>query len=505
MNIKVKISRNILKIVSLLTLVIPLLIFNIFFLKWYIGFPLCGCLITALWLYIRNQLHCASINTIFGKKDNDYDIALPALVCCIAVAAAWAYLAGIGGRFTQSNDFHGRNAIFHDLVNHSWPVYIGDGHVALTYYIGYWMIPGLMAKGWALLFGPELMWKFANAVLLLQTIWYLILIFLLFLSLLDRNSHVILLLLLFVLFSGMDGLMCFLKGKWSTHLEFWADDWQYSSNTTCMFWVFNQAVPAWLATLLFVYSIDDYYAYALFGAAVSLHAPFPLIGLFIFCASFFIIHLFRCKGNEQRFIHLKSVFSWCNILSLIAVVPALTYLISNNSVSNEALHIDLYPNKYSRFEFFLTILVFELIEWGMYALMILPRYWKQPAYVISCISLMFIPLFKAGGYYNDFPMRASIPALLILMMYCAHSFINWESDRPKSLILLLAAFLAIGTFTPLTEFKRGIDEYAENEYRPVIRDDYKTVVSELASTNNFVCNDLEGSLFFKYFADVYHP
>ena len=92
-----------------------------------------------------------------------------------------------------------------------------------------------------------------------------------------------------------------------------------------------------------------------------------------------------------------------------------------------------------------------------------------------------------------------------MMLYCAHSIINWESDRHKALILLLAAFLAIGTFTPLTEFKRGFDEYTENEYRPVIRDDYKTVVSELASTNNFICDDLEESCFFKYFAYTYHP
>ena len=34
------------------------------------------------------------------------------------------------------------------------------------------------------------------------------------------------------------------------HIEWWARFYQFSSFTTQLFWVFNQAVPAWIATLL---------------------------------------------------------------------------------------------------------------------------------------------------------------------------------------------------------------------------------------------------------------
>lgn len=36
----------------------------------------------------------------------------------------------------------------------------------------------------------------------------------------------------------------------STHLEWWAVDFQFTSMTSQLFWVFNQAIPAWVATIM---------------------------------------------------------------------------------------------------------------------------------------------------------------------------------------------------------------------------------------------------------------
>lgn len=52
-------------------------------------------------------------------------------------------------------------------------------------------------------------------------------------------------LVVFLLFSGMDVLMArYNPEAWRHQIEWWAQCYQFSSNTTCLFWVYNQAVPA---------------------------------------------------------------------------------------------------------------------------------------------------------------------------------------------------------------------------------------------------------------------
>ena len=496
----IPLSVKSLKITALITLSAPTLIFLFTFLRWYIGIPFCGCLLTAMLLYVKKQRQIKSSSTIFGERDDHFTVSLPSLICCIMVAVLWAYLSGIGGRFTQSNDFHGRNAIFHDLINYSWPVYFENGQGALTYYIGFWLVPALAGKLFGVFFGPIYAWKFANLFLLLQTVWYLLLIFLLMLSLLNRRSHVFLFLLLAVLFSGMDGLMSFLKNDWSTHLEYWASDWQYSSLTTCLFWVFNQTLPAWLATLLLMNSITEFGSYGLFGASLVLTSPFPLVGFFLICAGSFIAQFISRKESGQRLGMIKDTLNSCNILAVFAVIPIFFYLKASNAMSGSSLHIDLFSHKYTFPQLILAHLLFALIEWGLYAVLMFTRFKKDPVFLTVCFSLIAFPWFRSGGYFNDFPMRASIPALFALMLYCAESFSGWKKNPHMALTFLLAACLAIGIFTPMTEFKRGIDEYVENGYHPVIRDYYKTIIHEEAQTENYVCTDIENSLFFTYLA-----
>ena len=499
-NKNIKIPLNLLKIVSVLTLLIPVFIFLFSFLRWYIGIPFCICLLISFLCYAKKTIKTAGCSTIFGHRDNDFSISLFSLVCCIAVAAAWAILSGIGGRFSQSMDFHGRNAIYHDLLNHSWPVYFEDPEGSLTYFIGFWLLPAVGAKMLASLFGTHLLWKFANGLLLIQTVWYLSLIFILMLSLFDRHSHVICILLLFVFFSGMDGLMCFLQNNWTDHLEQWAVDWQYSSMTTCLFWVFNQAVPAWLVVLLLLHSIEENWSFIIYGTALVIFAPLPLIGIFVFCAVFFIIHFYKCSGKSARLDLIRETFTPGNLLAVLSVIPVLLYLTSNNSVSSRPFHVELFSYKYTIWELLRAHLIFGLVEWGAFALAMLPEYRKDPLFITTCLSLMVIPWFKIGGYNNDFVMRSSIPALTVLSVYCTRYLLSVSEIKHKSRALFLAGFLAIGLFTPMTEFKRGIDSYVENKMRPFIRDEYKTVLSEYADTNNFVCQDLDNSLFYQYFA-----
>ena len=60
-------------------------------------------------------------------------------------------------------------------------------------------------------------------------------------------------LVLFFAFSGLDIISWFLRGNGladSMHIEWSIPNFQYSSFLTQLFWVFNQAIPAWIITIL---------------------------------------------------------------------------------------------------------------------------------------------------------------------------------------------------------------------------------------------------------------
>ena len=212
----------------------------------------------AFFLYTRQIRRI--VRGLFGDTADCFTLPLAALLAVVLCALLWTFLSGIGGCFYQNEDHYGRNAIFHDLLGHSWPVYFDGTPYALDYYVGFWILPALVGKLFAALMGASLLWPAANAALFVQTFWFLTLIFLLMLSVAEVQTlgKVCLSLVLFVLFSGMDVLMArFNPEAWRHQIEWWAQCYQFSSNTTCLFWVYNQAVPAWLATMLLLSSPED--------------------------------------------------------------------------------------------------------------------------------------------------------------------------------------------------------------------------------------------------------
>ena len=180
------------------------------------------------------------------------------LICLV-----WVFWSGIGGYFFQSSDHGARNAIYNDLLNFNWPVIYEKGRY-LNYYFGYWLPSAFLTKVISKLFLIDLL-KIGEFILYIYTV---IFVFVIVLQLLKRFSiskkNIIILISCLIFFSGLDIcaliIKLLLKGdfnfsyelaKWwnyddsiFNHIEWWANHWQYSSNTTQLFWVFNQALPA---------------------------------------------------------------------------------------------------------------------------------------------------------------------------------------------------------------------------------------------------------------------
>jgi len=423
----------------------------------------------------------------------------------VFVVAIWVGFSGIGGFSFQNSDHELRNLMFHDLIDFDWPVIYdhfyesGSGdqvyfHGALVYYIAYWLPAAVVGKLWG--------WQAANIALYCWTVLGIALCLYHFLRYLRTLSWIAL--LIFIFWSGMDAVGVYLfQGNVpldGQHLEWWMKIFQYSSNTTLLFWVFNQTVTSWLLVLLILNqrSIRN----LLFTYSLCMpFAPYPFIGL-----APFVIYKF-CKGEmngEVKGTWLS--FTWANIRKgvtfaniigapVICLVVGMYFLSNPINTGNSG---SIWSVKDLGFDIFLFLYsVFCILEFGLYAEIARTKFAKNPYFLISVIILSLIPFYE-GGINNDFAMRASIPALLVLMIFVVRYLLEAENGWRKYVLIF---FLVIGTITPLNEIIRSVKNTVlapEN----MIQDHLKTFAEpkNIAETTFFVAQHPERSFFFKYLA-----
>ncbi|MBI5838937.1 MAG: hypothetical protein HZB19_02435 [Chloroflexi bacterium] len=238
--------------VTYLYLLLPFIIFCLGWLRLSIALSIAALMLWALWKLWspKHGLELADESPDYGVQNREI---LHSIIPAILLTGLWVFLSGVGGYAFQNWDHHWRNAVLRDLITFDWPVVYSSperGPIKmLVYYVGYWLPAALTGK----LLG----WKFANLILFLWT-WLGVLLVTLHLGLKLKTSS-LKAILLFIVFSGMDALGALIfAGDYPTfwppvqHLEIWGGNLQYSSFTTQLFWVFNQAVPAWLCISMFV-------------------------------------------------------------------------------------------------------------------------------------------------------------------------------------------------------------------------------------------------------------
>lgn len=120
-------------------------------------------------------------------------------------------------------------------------------------------------------------------------------------------------------------------------------------------------------------------------------------------------------------------------------------------------------------------------------------------YVIVII-LILCPFIKVGSGY-DFCMRASVPALFVLMLMGMEA---WERIRQEGNKYLLAGYcvvLMLGGLTAFNEIHRSINEtYWRVTYGESVRYPEYSIENELLQFDNF-SGEIEGNLFYEYFAN----
>lgn len=454
MEIKEKKINNIIFNIAYIYISIPIVIFCITWLKWYYSFVLIVFLLFGLYRLCSN-IHKA-YKGAYSKKD------IKVFVIAFVIIIAWVYLSGIGGFVYQNTDHTCRNQIYEILVNYKWPVIKQldvDGvttNMGLIYYIAFWIPAAAFGK----LFG-------VTAGYVFQAIWATIGICLFFYMICIYFKRVsIFPLIAFILFSGLDliGLKILNPDSQfvnrSLHIEWWASDFQFSSFTTQLFWVFNQALPLWLFVMLILLQENNKQMVFLMGLAV-LYGPFPFLGLVPFCMVEMLARKYDGANTFKMWLFnfFKDTFTIENVLcgGFIGIVSFL-YLkgnyvaqITESSAKNKDIR-----------GFFFMFLIFFVLEAGVYFIAIAKNSVNNRLFYVSLISLIIIPFIKVG-YNADFCMRVSIPALLVLFLLTVDSIYAYKKSGDKIRLYILIALLVIGAATPLREINRTLVE-TRNRY-----------------------------------------
>ncbi len=530
-------------------LALPVFVFLLGFLRWYLAVPLTLFLCVALLLAWRRP----------DGERKYLVLSRRGLLALFAVAAAWCFFAGLGNLYYQSDDWSARNAIFRDLITYRWPVIYPAKNAALVYYIGYWLPAALVGKLFLPL-GEDVAFSAGNAALLVWSTLCICLVFLLLLIYLHTATRraCVLAVAVFIGFSGLDiiGTLCdvFFWGKeMPDHLEWWAFLFQYSSITTCLFWVFNQAVLAWVATLTFLNEKGLSNRVLLLSCTLCA-APFAAVGLALYMLGDF---LFAVLCQKSFAAPLHSLCTPQNLIALFGITPVFClYYATNLAVGMTGQGKARTPLWQWLLLLFAVILLacaavllyrrlqkkprpvtllwvataliplvaafftdricplyfsFLLLECGIYLLALLLLGRAEPLYYLTTLSLLLCPLFVIGTS-ADFSMRVSIPAVTVLCVMCIRALLDHGNalfQKPWSLrraaVLLLAVALCIGAVTPLFELGRGIVAVCRAGELALVNDSIGSFAQifsgGIGSTDkNFIAYGYADTFFFKFFA-----
>jgi hypothetical protein len=430
------------------------------------------------------------------------------IIIVVALAAVWVWLSGIGSMAYQNDDYWVRNPIFKDLSTNSWPVIYdlskesevvqstcGSVKVAFSYYFCWWLPVSAIAK----LFGLQEATR--NFLLYLWALLGILLVIYFLCRKMKKCSWIVPIVL--IIFSGVDVIPYFVRtvlsaqglngGFFIQHMEWWAEYFQYSSNTTQLFWVFNQSIPIWLIMSIMIQMADAKYI-AGWASLSFAYSPWATMGII----PYVLYSSFRKKED------LKSAINPFNVAIPIVMLVIFGFFYAGSTGSSGFIGLIFmkYVGKAKNIEILCMYLLFIIVEFGVYFVVMGKTAVKYEYFGVTLAELLIIPLLVVRDV--NFVMRASIPALFMLMIYVMNYLMDTKTKltrfRRKALIFILCC----GMITPLSEIGRSVvytfssDDILQNEIGSF--DDIQTDdVSRITTIRRqFFIYDYEQQAFFKY-------
>jgi hypothetical protein len=360
-----------------------------------------------------------------------------ALWLLAALALFWTWTAGLGGLFQQVWDHNFRNAVLHDLIDHSWPVLwdTPKGVVVLDYYLAWSLVPALAGK--------VLGWKAATLTLAAICAGGVFLVMLLFVRILGVWRWWVPLSI--VLWSGMDAAGWILRGQFPDSMTF-VESWAYPlwslSHLSNYYCVAHLVIPSWLVTLLVVgRKIHPGVVVAASAFLIPL-APFQAIGIVPFVV-WRVLH-----GDGSFTDRIRRCLTLENIVApLVFIAICAPYFLANRGAGMESGWFLEYSPEPT-----LTTWIKYAAFWSFEILIPAAAIWmtgqRDRLLLLTVIVLCLIPLRRAG-MTNDLALKVPVPALMILTLYTSRALVSKIKGWPK---WFLIGVFGIGVATPLHEF-----------------------------------------------------
>ena len=474
--------------VAYLYMVIPIVIFFLTWLRWYVGIPVTAVLLFGGW-YLQKDIF----------KDFHSCLVIPrkGIILIGILIFVWVYTTTIF--FYQTWDQHWRNALFRDMCNYAWPVVYEQTGNALVYYLMQWIVPAL--------FGKIAGFTVANLAL---WVWNSVGIFVAFLCISTiviprKDSHVWIVLLVLIVWGGLNEfgyiwIDVLGQGGYVLGSGFgWPDmyygyGYQYTPNDALLAWVYNQTIVPWIGITIFLLC-QKVNHYAFLGLCILPYGPIPFIGAVIF----FVVDFLNKLMIGKKFEVFKQTLSIPNICASISIFPVFLLFFRANIV---AQHTGFYQVQEPFGIKHLTFLfVFYCLEFGVYCFIVRKEYKNSVIFYTIIISLMIIPHIQLG-YGRDFCMRASIPALFVLMIFVSQYFIRNEKLSISVVILIMCLTLSgLGT---VKDWANKVKSIRINDWNPIVSDNVGTFsdkqIGDIDWLENYLVPNYGETAFFKYIA-----
>jgi hypothetical protein len=449
-----------LRVVTAVYLAFPVWLFLIGWLRPLPGLLLAALLAAGVWRF-----------AVDSRRDPDAssgEVGLGGLALVAVALILLTLISGAGGFGHQQPDWWKHNSVLRDLVRQPWPVAYrtSEGPVALVYYVGYYLPAAVVGKlgGWEIANFALYGWTLLG--MLLVGLWVVVL----------TRAHPLLCAVVLVTFSGIDVWSNTLEDGLRNTLEevragsFFRSQrlYLYGSVATSLYFAPQQALAAWLCTSLLLDAVarrDGAFPVLLLGSLSLLWSPFVSIGLAALAWIPIVLAPGPWRGRIRRQLSLPNLAGAAVALLLVAYFVARWGPYALPEVYFTGIRFT--RNGLALFSYDVT-LGYWLRTWALlcltdFALLALPLLLAHRAFrrisgpglllLAATATLVVLPVFRYG-YYNDLVMRASLPALFVLLVFAIELLGRWRL-RPL-LAGAVAIVLLAGSLNAVSETVRQV-------------------------------------------------
>ncbi|MGL4560687.1 MAG: hypothetical protein ACRCV0_00155 [Brevinema sp.] len=369
---------------------------------------------------------------------------------------------------------YGRNTMFRDLIEFSWPV-IYPTNGAVVYYHGHWLVPALLGKIFGYTVG-----QIAFALWSLLGVSIILLLLFDYLKI-DSLKKQLITLLVFMFFSGIFWInIIWNEGHPFINSRFYYVE--FMPNTTQIYFLINQAIPVWVMAILFLHQ-KSLRLFTFLGLVIVLSSPYAIIGIF----PFMLIKVYQKLKETNLSQTVTEIFSAPNILGVLGIAPILVTYFMSNSTIDDGFSFMLNSKTFIPF----LIILFQGVL--AYLIVIYPKFKKDPIFLALPIVVFVLSTIK---YSNDHNFSRSLNAALFITMVYVLKFL-WDPHpsyklRQRILTVILIITCSIGSIRLVP----NIIIFAHKGVIPMNFSDYRdTAYNRQWSNKNY-----QETPFFKYLA-----